>query len=242
MPWWPFYARARSCSGMTLDAFRRQLVATCPERSSRYAKSPVTKPATSMVAHCGLSRSRTVGCDPGGQFPGRIGRPARFRRLARRYRCRSQSSSLRTVSGICRQTNDRKGNVEIQEASLTSSTDPRPRVIRDGSVFLVEGRTCDTCGYRSLGNPPRCPSCRCTSVSPALFGPGGLVWAATTIRIASPGRTPPYRLAYVDIDEGPRVLVHLASDDESLPLPGSRVWLAGSTGDGDPLASTVYPR
>jgi uncharacterized OB-fold protein len=213
-----------------------------PWRSSPHARSPLAKPATSMATDCGLSRSSTVGCDPGGQVPGRIGRLARFRRVARRYRCGPRFSSREAVSGTCRQTNDRKGSVEIQEASLTSSVDPRPRIMRDGSAFLVEGRTCDVCGYRSLGQPSRCPSCRSASVAPALFGPGGLVWAATAIRIASPGRTPPYRLAYVDIDEGPRLLVHLAADGESLPLPGTRVWLAGSTSDGDPLASTVCPR
>lgn len=113
--------------------------------------------------------------------------------------------------------------------------------MRDAGAFLVQGSACEACGYRSIGQPRRCPSCRSASVAPASFGPGGMVWAATAIRIATPGRVPPYQLAYVDLDDGPRLLVHLAADDGTLPAPGSRVWLAGLTADGDPLASTARP-
>jgi len=63
----------------------------------------------------------------------------------------------------------------------------------------------------------------------AHFGPTGSVWASTTVHVAAPGLQPPYSLAYVDIDDGPRVLVHSGA---LLPI-GSRVALTGSTDQGN---------
>ena len=62
----------------------------------------------------------------------------------------------------------------------------------------------------------------------AEFGPDGTVWSATVVRIPVPGRMPPYALAYVDLDDGPRVLAHA---DDAVPI-GARVRLKEST-DGD---------
>jgi len=68
-------------------------------------------------------------------------------------------------------------------------------------------------------------------VSPEAFGPGGTVWSVTTIRIPVPGRTPPYSLAYIDLDDGPRVLAHVGGGG---PVGiGRRVQLVGLGGDGD---------
>jgi uncharacterized OB-fold protein len=44
------------------------------------------------------------------------------------------------------------------------------------------------------------------------------------VRVPVPGRTPPYALAYVDLDDGPRVLAHA---DDAVPI-GARVRLAES--------------
>ncbi|HEX8754087.1 MAG TPA: OB-fold domain-containing protein, partial [Solirubrobacterales bacterium] len=66
---------------------------------------------------------------------------------------------------------------------------------------------------------------------PALCGPLGTVWAATVVRIPVPGREPPYGLAYVDLEDGPRVLAH-APGEEPLAV-GSAVRLGplGPAGD-----------
>lgn len=86
---------------------------------------------------------------------------------------------------------------------------------------------------------PRCPDCG-GEVIAAQFGPEGTVWSATVVRIPVPGRTPPYTLVYVDLDDGPRVLAHL--DDQPLgmsrltvapPPIGARVRLLESAPDGD---------
>jgi len=108
--------------------------------------------------------------------------------------------------------------------------DPRPSVVEQGSVARVLGARCSSCGYPSAFAVPRCPACRAV-VCPEAFGPGGTVWSVTTIRIPVPGRTPPYSLAYIDLDDGPRVLAHVRGGG-SVEI-GGRVQLVGPGADGD---------
>lgn len=70
----------------------------------------------------------------------------------------------------------------------------------------------------------------------ARFGPEGVVWSATVVRVPLPGRAPPYGLAYVDLDDGPRVLAHVQG--ETVPI-GARVRLRGVTRHGDPEVTTT---
>ena len=104
--------------------------------------------------------------------------------------------------------------------------DPRPRIVAapDGAGVVAGVRCTDheRCPGRAAFDWPACPTCGGT-VEPAEFGPGGTVWSSTVVRIQVPGRTPPYALAYVDLDDGPRVLAHTA---EQQPV-GSRVRLLG---------------
>ncbi|MGV0739732.1 OB-fold domain-containing protein [Mycobacterium syngnathidarum] len=68
----------------------------------------------------------------------------------------------------------------------------------------------------------------------AVFGPTGTVWSSTVIRIPIPGRTPPYGIAYVNLDDGPRVTVHTAADPADGPVPvGTRVRISGTNDTGD---------
>jgi uncharacterized OB-fold protein len=100
----------------------------------------------------------------------------------------------------------------------------------------VAGFRCVTCGH-PLAAPagPWCPVCH-GPLAEAAFGPGGVVWAATVVHIGVAGRRPPYALAHVDLDEGPRVLVHLRP--AVAPAPGERVRVVGEAG-GDLLAEPV---
>jgi uncharacterized OB-fold protein len=52
------------------------------------------------------------------------------------------------------------------------------------------------------------PACRrCGSpVEEAEVSPAGVVEASTTVRVAGAGFAPPYRIGYVKLDDGPRVL------------------------------------
>jgi uncharacterized OB-fold protein len=113
--------------------------------------------------------------------------------------------------------------------------DPRPPVEVNGYLVTLVASRCGACGYVAAGAGPACPVCG-AEVSPVSCGPGGVVWAATVVRIPVPGREPPYGLAYVDIDDGPRVLAHTPGD-EALAV-GSSVALAPLSPAGD---LTVVP-
>lgn len=67
----------------------------------------------------------------------------------------------------------------------------------------------------------------------ARFGPDGVVWSSTVVRIATPGRTPPYVVAYVDLSDALRVLAHV--DAIERVGAGTVVELVGVTPAGDPL-------
>ena len=91
---------------------------------------------------------------------------------------------------------------------------------------------------RRLWASPRCPLCGGRPEA-ATFGPAGSVWSSTVVRVAVPGRTPPYGLAYVDLEDGPRVLAHVdpGADAAERLTPGTRVRLSGATPDGDVLVA-----
>lgn len=108
--------------------------------------------------------------------------------------------------------------------------DPRPRVVSADADWLVVGGRCPDCGYVVAGPRPRCPACR-GAVAEVRFGPGGTVWSATVVRIPVPGRPPPYAVAYVDLDDGPRILAHTPGA-HALAI-GSHVRLAESSPAGD---------
>jgi uncharacterized OB-fold protein len=120
--------------------------------------------------------------------------------------------------------------------SHPTSADPRPRtdVTSDGR-WLVSGRRCLSCDEATAFTWPRCPACG-GETEPASFGPTGTVWSSTVVRIPVPGRTPPYAIAYVDIDHGPRVLAHVTvtgrPTDAVVPI-GRHVRLAAPSADGD---------
>ena len=108
--------------------------------------------------------------------------------------------------------------------------DPRPRVTSSDAGPHLEGHRCTACSYPVAFPRPACPACG-DVLEPALLGPQGRVWSFTTVHIPVPGREPPYRLAYVDLDDGPRVLAHVRGP-ESLAA-GDRVRLLNPTDDGD---------
>ena len=109
--------------------------------------------------------------------------------------------------------------------------DPRPQVRERGGRVVVRGARCPGCDHVVVGAAPRCPVCG-AGLDEADFGPGGTVWSATVVRVPTPDRTPPYTLAYVDLDDGPRVLAHVAGRADA-PSVGTRVRLTAPTPGGD---------
>lgn len=116
--------------------------------------------------------------------------------------------------------------------------DPRPRVVEERGVARLRGSRCTTCGHVLAFHAPRCPACR-GPLEEASFGPDGRVWSATVVRVAVPGREPPYGLAYVDLDAGPRVLAHYEPPGDRSLRVGARVRLRGCTPQGDPAVEEV---
>lgn len=100
--------------------------------------------------------------------------------------------------------------------------DPRPHVDEQGDVLV--GVRCTVCEHPMPTPRPACAACG-GRVTEARFGPGGRVYSSTVVRIAVGDRVPPYALAYVDLDHGPRVLAHVAGEDPSAPAVESRVRL-----------------
>lgn len=111
--------------------------------------------------------------------------------------------------------------------------DPRPGVRTTPAGTVIHGVRCTApdCRYPSPFVRERCPVCG-ARVEPDDFGPFGRIWSSTVVRVPTPGRTPPYVLAYVDLADGPRILSHVVGPTSS-PQPGTDVRLTGRTSEGD---------
>lgn len=107
--------------------------------------------------------------------------------------------------------------------------DPRPRLVEG----LVAGWRCGSCGHAVAQESPWCPNCSAAALAPATFGPGGTVWAGTVVHLPVGHWTPPFGLASVDLDDGPRILAHVTAP--RVLAVGSRVRLAERPA-GDPGA------
>lgn len=122
------------------------------------------------------------------------------------------------------------GAETTDRADLTAS-DPRPRAATRDGVVVLAGWRCPGCALPRATPSPRCPDCG-SALDAAEFGPEGTVWSSTIVHLELDGLEPPYGLAYVDLDGGPRVLAH--TPDASAPIPvGTRVALSGTTARGD---------
>ena len=100
--------------------------------------------------------------------------------------------------------------------------DSRP-VLHDGAVLGVR---CTACRYPAAqAGIPWCPSCY-GPVEAARFAASGAAWSSTVVGIRVGERRPPFGLAYLDLDDGPRVLVHLA-EPAVVPL-GTRLHITGT--------------
>jgi hypothetical protein len=111
--------------------------------------------------------------------------------------------------------------------------DPRPVFDEADGGAAVLGVRCTACRYPAAQRGiPWCPVCY-QSVEPARFSPSGAAWSSTVVAIPVGERRPPFGIAYLDLDDGPRVMVHL---DEPAVLPlGARLRITG-TDRGDLVA------
>ena len=127
------------------------------------------------------------------------------------------------MSATKRRAGERAGGLPV--------ADPRP-VVQQGRVLGVR---CTACRYPSPQPVLRCPVCF-AEVAPDEFGPEGTLWSSTVVHLKVGVHRPPFALAYVDLDDGPRVLAHLQRA-ERVPS-GARVCVTGAV-DGDVLVEEV---
>ena len=112
--------------------------------------------------------------------------------------------------------------------------DPRPVIGSESGHSVVVGVRCSACGHPVARAVPRCPRCRSDTV-PATFGPTGTVWSFTTVHVAADGHDTPYTLAYLDLEDGPRLLVDLVGDVSATRV-GAPARLCPETPLGNPAA------
>lgn len=79
-----------------------------------------------------------------------------------------------------------------------------------------------------IGPYRRCPDCG-GDLAAAQFAGTGTIWSATVVRIDLPGHPAPRVLAYVDLDDGPRILAHVDATEPQTPPVGSHVQVTDPT-------------
>lgn len=100
----------------------------------------------------------------------------------------------------------------------------------------VEGRLtvqrCTACGSHQFYPRPFCLSCEATALEWVDAAGSGTIYSITTVRIpVSEELPPPYLLALIDLDEGPRLLTNINAETARI---GDRVSVAWRNREGLP--------
>ncbi|MBX3566511.1 MAG: OB-fold domain-containing protein [Rhizobiaceae bacterium] len=91
---------------------------------------------------------------------------------------------------------------------------------------------CTACGNSQLYPRPFCLACESDALGWVEASGGGIIYSLTTVRLPVIDELkPPYYLALVDLDEGPRLLTNIVSDKASI---GDRVGVEWRARDGLP--------
>lgn len=91
---------------------------------------------------------------------------------------------------------------------------------------------CRDCGRHQFYPRPFCLSCRSGNLEWVAASGLGTVYSITMVRIeVLPDLPPPYQVALVDLEEGPRLLAGTAGDDVHI---GDRVQVVWKEREGEP--------
>ena len=129
------------------------------------------------------------------------------------------------------------GTLEVSVPNRPSPG-PRPAIAPGAGGTQLLGGRCVACGLPNPTTAPRCPRCG-GSTTHAVFGPDGVVWATSTIHVASGDRDTAYTVAYVDIDDGPRLLAHVVGGPDLSLRIGERVRLVELSEHADPQVEVI---
>jgi uncharacterized OB-fold protein len=115
---------------------------------------------------------------------------------------------------------------------VTALPAPAPPVNEETLPFwtaLAEGRlevpVCDACGHPIWYPRAWCPVCQGDAVTWTALSGRGTVYARTILHKAMGpwGRAAPFVIAYVELEEGPRVLTNVVTDDPFAVTVGTEV-------------------
>jgi len=77
---------------------------------------------------------------------------------------------------------------------------------RDGELRL---QRCEACSHVYFPPRPFCPACASRKVSVFAVSGRGVLWSYVIHHRPVPGFTPPYAIAVVQLDEGPRLMTNI---------------------------------
>jgi uncharacterized protein len=98
---------------------------------------------------------------------------------------------------------------------------------------------CTSCGKHQFYPRPFCLSCEATAMEWVEAAGTGTIYSITTVRIPVVDELkPPYFLALVDLDEGPRLLTNIEGDSATI---GDRVTVAWRSRNGLPPLPIFRP-
>lgn len=115
---------------------------------------------------------------------------------------------------------------------MTALPAPAPPVNDETAPFwsaLAEDRlevpVCDACGHHIWYPRGWCPICQADAVTWTALSGRGTVYARTILHKAMGawGAAAPFVIAYVELDEGPRILTNVVTDDPASVVVGTPV-------------------
>ena len=125
----------------------------------------------------------------------------------------------------------------VPEPVVTPETAPYWAAAAEGKLLLTR---CADCGEVIWYPRSWCPFCASGSVDWVEASGRGTVYSCTTVRRGVPpayADAAPYVLAYVELDEGPRVLTNIRTEDPGAVAIGRPVEVVF-----DPVGETALPR
>jgi uncharacterized OB-fold protein len=108
-----------------------------------------------------------------------------------------------------------------------ATASPAHDLVNTENGFRIRGFECCRCGRKSYPRRPHCLGCAGDELRDCLLGIYGRLYSFTTVHVSS-SRATPYTIAYVDLDEGVRLLATFAGDSRTL-APNIPVRLTGAT-------------
>ena len=124
-------------------------------------------------------------------------------------------------------------SLPVPPATVTPDNAPFFAALQDGRLDLPR---CDDCDAIVWYPRHHCPACGGSSLTWFTASGRGAVYSFTVVRRGQGEweAAAPYVLAYVELDEGPRVLTNILTEDPSQVRIGARVEAVVERGEGAP--------